>query len=259
MRRAIVLAGGRGTRLKPFTFAFPKPLVPIGDTPILDIIVQQLRGAGVSHVTMAVGHLAELIMAYFANGRFGDITVDYCREEEPLGTAGPLTLARGLNERFLVMNGDILTSIDLADLVERHIEAKAVATIASYTKEVTMDLGVLDVDEQGHLRAYHEKPTQTCLVSMGIYVFEPEVLAFLKPNEPCDLPTLVERILGSGKKLFVYPFEGHWLDIGRPDDYARAIDDFEAYRSEFVPSPVASDRRLEERRRPAPTSSRNRS
>jgi NDP-sugar pyrophosphorylase family protein len=237
-----VLAGGRGTRLKPFTFAFPKPLVPIGDTPILDIIVQQLRASGVTRITMGVGHLAELIMAYFEHARFRDIAIDYCREAEPLGTAGPLTLADNIDERFLVLNGDILTSLDLADLVRHHVDAKALATIASYRKEVTMDLGVLDVDEHGELRAYVEKPTQTYMVSMGVYVFEPDVLGFLERGEHCDLPTLIGRILSSGKKLCVYPFSGHWLDIGRPDDYARAIDEFEAFRPEFLPSngPVVS-------------------
>jgi NDP-mannose synthase len=248
VQRAIVLAGGRGTRLKPFTFAFPKPLVPIGDTPILDIIVQQLQASGISRITMAVGHLAELIMAYFDNGRFQDVTIDYCRESEPLGTAGPLTLAKELDERFLVLNGDILTSIDLADLVKRHVEARALATIASFTKQVTMDLGVLDVDERGHLRAYVEKPTHTYMVSMGVYVFEPAVLGFLTPGVRCDLPTLIERILASGEKLFVYPFSGQWLDIGRPEDYARAIDEFEALRSHFLPASSPSDRRIGARR-----------
>jgi NDP-mannose synthase len=201
---------------------------------------------------MAVGHLAELIMAYFEHDRYRDLTIDYCRESEPLGTAGPLTLAAGLTERFLVLNGDILTTIDLADMVRRHVEANAVATIASYVKEITIDLGVLDVDEHGHLRKYIEKPTHRYMVSMGIYVFEPRVLRLLAPGEPCDLPTLIQRIQDSGDKLFVYPFTGRWLDIGRPEDYARAVDEFEAYRSQFLPRDAVLDRRL--RVRPEPES-----
>ncbi len=248
--RALVLAGGRGTRLKPFTFAFPKPLVPVGDTPILDLIVQQLRASGVTDITMAVGHLAELIMAYFESARFGDVEITYCRETEPLGTAGPLSLMENVDERFLVLNGDILTSLDLADLVERHVRAGALATIASYAKEVTMDLGVLDVDDAGHLLRYREKPTQTYMVSMGIYVFEPRVLSFLRRGEHCDLPTLIGRILDSKEKLLVYPFRGHWLDIGRPEDYARANESFDELRVQLLPPGGAEgDRRAAERRR----------
>lgn len=230
-----MLAGGLGTRLKPLTVAFPKPLVPICDTPILDIIVQQLRLAGVPRITMAVGHLAELIVAYFDNGRFDDLTIDYSREPEPLGTAGPLTLIPDLQSRFLVLNGDVLTSIDYHDLIQSHVEADAVATIASYEKEIKLDLGVLDIDERDKLRAYVEKPVHTYRVSMGIYVFEPEVLKFLGPGERCDLPELVGRILGAGKRLHVYPFKGVWFDIGRLDDYVRAVEEFETLRPLILP------------------------
>ncbi len=183
---------------------------------------------------MAVGHLAELIMAYFSGGG-RRVAIDYSREEQPLGTAGPLTLVPGLDERFLVMNGDVLCSIDYRDLVRRHVESGASATVAAYTKEVKSDLGVLEVDQQGQLLAYHEKPTQTVTVSMGIYVFEPEVLQLLTPGERCDLPDLVSRILEARKSLYVYPFEGYWLDIGRPEDYARAVAEFDDLRPHLLP------------------------
>ena len=218
----------------PLTVAFPKPLVPIGDVPILDILVRQLEAAGVERITKAVGHLAELIMAYFSGGNRG-VAIDYSREDQPLGTAGPLTLVPDLDERFLVMNGDVLCSIDYNDMVRRHVESGACATVAAYTKQVQSDFGVLEVDERGQLLAYHEKPTQTVTVSMGIYVLEPEVLELLAPGERCDLPDLVSRILGAHKPLYVYPFDGYWLDIGRPEDYARAVEEFDELRPRLLP------------------------
>ena len=230
----MVLAGGRGTRLAPLTVAFPKPLVPIGDVPILDILVRQLQAAGVERITMAVGHLAELIMAYFS-GRAPGVAIDYSREEHPLGTAGPLTLVPDLDERFLVMNGDVLCSIDYRDLVRRHVESGALATVAAYPKRVKSDLGILEVDATGQLRAYHEKPTHTYTVSMGIYVFEPAVLELLTPGERCDLPDLISRMIEARKPLNVYAFDGYWLDIGRPEDYARAVEEFETLRPHLLP------------------------
>lgn len=235
MTRAVVLAGGKGTRLKPFTFAFPKPLVPVGDAPILEILVQQLRRAGIRRVTMAVGHLAELIMAYFNDARFGDLQIEYCREPQPLGTAGPLTLVPDLDERFLVLNGDLLTTLDFQDLVAHHVRSGAVATIGSYTRTLNIDLGVLDIDEGGRLRGYIEKPTHTYRVSMGVYVFEPEVVKLLTPGARADLPDLVHRLMAAGKPVNVYPFDGFWLDIGRPEDYARAIEEFETLRPLLLP------------------------
>ncbi|MDA1000690.1 MAG: sugar phosphate nucleotidyltransferase [bacterium] len=229
VRRAVILAGGRGARLRPFTFAFPKPLVPIGDVPIIDIVMQQLQAAGIEHVTLAVGHLAELLMAYFSHRTYEGMVIDYSREDEPLGTAGPLSLVEDLNEPFLVLNGDLLTSLDFADLAEHHVRSGAMGTIASYTKAYQVDLGILDVDEQGHLTAYHEKPTYSYRVSMGIYVFQPEVLSLLKKDERCDLPSLAMRIVEMGRKLVVFPFDGYWVDIGSPEEYARAVDEFEKH------------------------------
>lgn len=227
VRRAVIMAGGRGTRLRPFTFAFPKPLVPIGDIPIIDVVVRQLRAAGVRKVTVAVGHLAELLMAYFSSSNYDGLTIEFSREDTPLGTAGPLTLIEDLDEPFFVLNGDLLTSLDYRDLAREHFKAKAEATIASYTKQYQIDLGILEVDEGNRLRAYHEKPSYSYRVSMGIYIFEPRVLGLLHRGERCDLPELVTRILGKERRLHVYPFEGYWLDIGRPEDYARAVEEFE--------------------------------
>jgi len=237
--RAVILAGGRGTRLKPFTFAFPKPLMPIGDTPILDVIVRQLEAAGVTRVTMAVGHLAELVEAYFASQK-RRVAVDYSREPAPLGTAGPIALIPDLDEPFLVMNGDILTTIDYRELAEFHRTSGAIATIASYRKTLPIELGVLEVGEGGRLLRYIEKPTHEFRVSMGVYIFDPSVRRYIEPGVRLDLPDLINRLLDAGQPPAVYRFEGQWLDIGNADDYARALEQFEQQRSRFVPDPPAA-------------------
>jgi NDP-sugar pyrophosphorylase family protein len=235
--RAIVLAGGRGTRLQPFTFAFPKPLMPLGETPILDIILRQLRAAGIGRVTIAVGYLAELIMAYFANATPDGLVIDYSREPVPLGTAGPLALVEPPTEPFLVMNGDILTTLDYQDLARFHAASGAVATIAAFRKPVHMELGVLEVDGDDRLVRYVEKPTHEFRVSMGVYIFEPDVLRHIPRGERLDLPELVNGLVAAGAPLAVYPFAGRWLDIGSAEDYATALDDFQRQREQFLPSP----------------------
>ncbi len=234
VERAVILAGGKGTRLKPFTFAFPKPLMPIGETPILEIIVRQLERAGVRRVTMAVGHLAELIAAYFAGQQYATIQIDYSRERAPLGTAGPLALVQDLDAPFFVMNGDILTTMDYRQLADFHARSGAIATIASYRKMQPIELGVLEVDESGRLLRYVEKPTHEFRVSMGVYVFEPGVRRYIEPGQRLDLPDLINRLLAAGEPLAVYPFDGRWLDIGQADDYARALEEFDLQREQFL-------------------------
>jgi NDP-sugar pyrophosphorylase family protein len=232
--RAVILAGGKGTRLPPYTTVLPKPLMPIGDMPILEVVLHQLRAAGVDRVTMAVGHLAGLIRAFFADGgRFG-MEIDYAVEEQPLGTVGPLSLIEGLDETFLVMNGDVLTTLDYRDLVAHHKQSGAVVTIASHVREVKIDFGVIEADASGLLVNYVEKPTLRYTVSMGVYVFEPTVKDLLTPGERFDFPDLVRRLIGEQRRVSSYPFSGYWLDIGRPDDYGQAIAEFGARRDEFL-------------------------
>jgi NDP-sugar pyrophosphorylase family protein len=235
--RAVILAGGKGQRLRPYTTVLPKPLMPIGDMPILEVVLRQLKAAGITRVTMAVGYLAELLQAFFGNGaRFG-IEINYSFEDKPLGTVGPLTLIESLaHERdFLVMNGDVLTTIDYSKLIERHRASGADVTIATYRREVKIDFGVIEVGAQGFLTGYIEKPRFDYRVSMGIYCFDVTVLKRLSPGGYCDLPDLVKSLLAEGRKVASYPFEGYWLDMGRPDDYATAIDEFETRRNEFLP------------------------
>ena len=225
--RAVILAGGKGTRLLPYTTVIPKPLMPVGDRPILELIIRQLKHYGFSRVTMAVGHLAELIEAYFGNGNKYGIKIDYSREDEPLGTIGSLSLIDTLDTTFLVMNGDVLTNLDYWKLVDFHKKNQAVATIATYNKEVKVDLGILEMDEDFQLKQYVEKPTLRYDVSMGIYVFEPEILSFIEPNAYLDFPDLVLTLMKAGRKVIGFPFDGYWLDIGRHDDYVRAQEEFE--------------------------------
>ena len=228
--RAVILAGGKGRRLLPYTTVIPKPLMPVGDRPILDIIIRQLKQYGFSRVTMAVGYLAELIEAYFSDGNKYGIKIDYSREDEPLGTIGPLCQIDGLDKTFLVMNGDVLTNLDCSKLVDFHKKNRAVATIATYNKKVKIDLGILEMNEDFRLKQYIEKPTLKYHVSMGIYVFEPEIISLIEPNGYLDFPDLVQSLIKAGKKVIAFPFDGYWLDIGRQEDYARAQEEFEDFK-----------------------------
>lgn len=231
--RAVILAGGKGTRLLPYTTVIPKPLMPVGDRPILDIIIRQLRRHDFSHVTMAVGHLAELVEAYFRDGQKYGIKIDYSIEDKPLGTIGALSLIDGLDQTFLVMNGDVLTDLEYKKLINYHQEKGAEATIATCQKIVNVDLGVLEMDSGFRLEGYVEKPSLTYSVSMGIYVFEPGILGFIKPDNYLDFPDLVHNLIQAGRKVMAFPFDGYWLDIGRQEDYFKAQDEFELIKKDL--------------------------
>jgi NDP-sugar pyrophosphorylase family protein len=230
--RAIILAGGKGTRLAPYTTVLPKPLMPIGEMPILEIVIRQLQRHGFDDLTLAVGYLAEL---YCGDGSKFNVKLGYSREEQPLGTAGPIALVSGIDDSFLVMNGDLLTTIDYSAMLAYHRERKAMATIACYQRDVKIDLGVIETDADNWVSNYIEKPTYHYSVSMGIYIFEPAVLQFIQKNQRLDLPELVLKLKAAGHPVNIYNFEGYWLDIGRHDDYERAIEEFAAHRAEFLP------------------------
>jgi NDP-sugar pyrophosphorylase family protein len=232
--RAIILAGGKGTRLAPYTTVLPKPLMPIGEMPILEIVMRQLVHHGFNDLTLAVGYLAELLMAYCGDGSKFGARIDYSREEQPLGTAGPIALVPNLNETFLVMNGDLLTTIDYSAMLKYHRERDALATIACYQRDVKIDLGVIDIDPDNWVADYIEKPTFHYTVSMGIYIFEPAILNYIPLNQHLDLPELVLNLIKAKKKVNVFNFNGYWLDIGRHDDYERAIEEFAMHRDEFL-------------------------
>jgi NDP-mannose synthase len=222
--RAVVLAGGKGTRLKPFTVNFPKPLMPLGDIPVVEVLIRRLIRYGLTDITITLGHLAELVEAYFQHRQklVDQISLNYVIEEEPTGTAGSLASVPGLTNTFIAMNGDILTNLDFHGLVECHRQQNSILTIATQKRSVKIDLGVLEFGEDGRVTDYREKPENRYDVSMGVYVYEPDVLAYIPRNSYLDFPELVLRLLEKNERVSVYPTDCLWLDIGRPDDYAKA-------------------------------------
>jgi NDP-mannose synthase len=242
--QAVILAGGKGRRLAPYTITFPKPMVPVDDMPILEIVIRQLKRDGFKKITMAVGHLSELLQAYFQNGgRFG-LNIDYSKEPYPLGTVGPLKEIEALDDDFLVMNGDILTSLSYIKLMDYHRQSEADLTIACHRCTTQVDLGVIEYD--GHLlvTGYREKPKLNYDVSMGIYVFRRSILDLVPPREKFDFPQLVDSLIRNNRRVKVFLSDNHWLDIGRESDYARATEEFLSRRSEFLPICSTSDSSL---------------
>jgi len=222
--KAVILAGGKGTRLKPYTTAFPKPLMPIGDKPILEIIIRQLKTHNFEEIILMVGHLGELITAFFGDGSKFGVNIRYSKEEQPLGTVGGLSLIKDeLKDTFLMVNGDTLTTLNFADFIDYHKRNGAVATIALKERLVSVDFGVVEFDRsKNQVKGYKEKPILENLVSMGVNAMQPEVLKYIKPNKYLDFPKLIQNLLTARKPVKGYVFDGYWLDIGRPDDYETA-------------------------------------
>jgi len=232
--KAVILAGGKGARLAPYTKILPKPLMPIGDMPILEILLRQLKRHGVDEVILTVGHLAQLLEVFFQDGERLGMKIHYSYEDQPLGTAGPLSLVSGLDDTFLVANGDVLTTLDFAALVADHQQSGAIATIAMHQRQVKVDLGVIQCNGSNEITGYLEKPTYDFHVSMGIYVFEPRVLAYIPFNQYLDFPDLVLRLIAVGERVRGYPYDGYWQDLGRPDDYEQAVDDFPTLKAHIL-------------------------
>ena len=218
-RQAVILAGGKGTRLRPFTATLPKPLVPVGDYPIIEIVLRQLKHFGFTDIIISTGHLAELIQAYCGDGRRWGVKIRYVREDKPLSTAGALKLIRGLEPRFLTINGDLLTTLDFGKVYEYHRDAKADAVIAVCERKWQIDFGVIELDADDGLRRFNEKPSIPYLVSMGVNVFDRAVLRHIKPGEALGIPELMLRIKAANGVVRGFRNKAHWLDIGRPDDY----------------------------------------
>ena len=235
--QALILAGGKGTRLMPYTAKLPKPLMPIDNMPILEVIVKQLEFYGIKSIIIAVGHLHHMIEAYFKDGSDFGVSIKYSLEINPLGTAGPISLVMNdLENDFLVLNGDLLTSINFAEIYNAHIKEKASATIAAFPRQVNIDFGVLELDEKSELKKYTEKPTFDYKVSMGINVFnKASIQNLVKKNEYLDIPNLMMKLKRNGHKVFCHEQDCKWLDIGRVDDYEEAHKVFSEDKNIFLP------------------------
>lgn len=233
-RRAVILAGGRGVRLRPYTIVLPKPLVPVGEYPILEIIVRQLVRNGFDHITMAVNYQADIIKAFFQGGERWGVRIDYSLEEKPLGTMGPLRLISDLPDNFLIMNGDVLTDINYAHFHDEHVERGELFTISSMRREHQIDYGVLKANSDERLVGFYEKPHESYLVSMGVYMFSLPLMRHIPDGSAYGFDNLMLDMLSHGQSARVRPFDGYWLDIGRPDDYAKAIDAFGTMKETFL-------------------------
>lgn len=231
--RAVVLAGGFGKRLAPYTTVFPKPLMPIQGRPVLELVLRRLRVQGVTRVTLAVSYLEELIRAFFGDGSKLGLDIDYYREETMLGTAGVLAQLPDLPDPAVVMNGDVLTTVDLAAVLREHERQGAAMTVVTQPRRVNIDYGVLDVTADGLITGYREKPSLEYVVSAGVNVVSHTAQAALRPNERCDIPTLVERLLAAGHRVAAYRASTYWRDIGRAEDYEAADREFPEIQHDF--------------------------
>ncbi|HTE63235.1 MAG TPA: sugar phosphate nucleotidyltransferase [Solirubrobacteraceae bacterium] len=235
--RAVILAGGLGTRLRPYTTVIPKPLVPIGDRPVLEHIIRSLARCGVDRIDLCVSHLGQLICVYLANADLPpEPQLAFHWESEPLGTAGALSSVPDLEGTFIVMNGDVLTTLDYRYLLECHRRQDAALTVAMHSQRVDIDLGVIESD-RGLVRNYIEKPTLRFQVSMGIYVYDARALRYL-PGGACQFPELVLRLLAAGERVAAYESDADWFDIGTVGEYERAAADVERFPEKYDVEPL---------------------
>ena len=224
--KAVILAGGKGTRLKPYTTVIPKPLVPVGERAIIDILISRLVKCWVDEVTICLNHFAEIIMAFLGDGSRYGIKINYSIEDEPLGTVAPIKLIPGLPENFLVMNGDLLTDLDFRQLFARHVEQQALLTVSTYHRTTKIDFGVLELDPADNkVTGFREKPEYSFNVSMGVYAMNRKVLEYVPHKKPFGYDNLMLLLLEKQIPVNVFPYSGYWLDIGRPDDYEKANED----------------------------------
>ena len=233
-KRAVLLVGGKGTRLKPYTVVLPKPLMPIGEYPILEVVIRQLVQHGFNRITMAVNHQAELIKAFFGDGEKWNVNIDYSLEDKPLSTIGPLKLIKDLPEQFLLMNGDVLTDLNFFNLFDEHNKRDDDFTIAGALRKETIEYGILETNTSSKLVGFKEKPKYEYLVSMGVYIMNKKLLEMVPGNTPYGFDNLMYDSIDNGKSVYVHQHNGYWMDIGRPDDYSKAIDDFDRIKEELI-------------------------
>jgi NDP-sugar pyrophosphorylase family protein len=217
--KAIILAGGKGTRLRPLTYAIPKPLLPIGRKPILEIIIEQLRKSGFLDIILTVQYKAELIEAYFRDGSSFGVNITYIFEKGPSGTAGPLRLAEHLlTEPFVAMNGDLLTKLNFGAMYEIHLEKSAELTVGMVNYSIKLPYGLIDILD-GKIVKIQEKPELNFCVNAGIYIISPSALDIIPKGEFFDMPDMIQMLIDGGRKVETYPINEYWRDIGRMEDY----------------------------------------
>ena len=222
----MILAGGLGSRLRPYTVVLPKPLMPIGEMPILEVIIKQLARHGVTRIILAVNHQADLLRAFFGNGERMGVAISYSLETKPLGTMGPLRLMHELPENFIVMNGDVLCDLDFGSFIDRHERERRLFTISASQREQLIDYGVLLSNDAGRLTGFSEKPRSSYLVSMGVYCVNRRVLQWIPEDQPFGFDQLMLKMIANHNAVKIETHNGYWLDIGRPDDYHRAVEDW---------------------------------
>ena len=232
--KAIILCGGKGERLKPFTITLPKPLMPVGEYPILEIVIKQLVKNKITNITLAVNHQAKLIESFFGDGSTWGAQIDYSLESKPLGTVGPLTIIDNLPENFLVMNADLLTDLNFSSLFKDHLKKKNIMTVAGSERKQHIDFGVLRKNKSNKLIKFLEKPTDDYLVSMGIYVLNRSILKYIPKNKKYGFDQLIYKLLKNKIKINIKIHKKYWLDIGRPDDYIEAIKQIENNKIAFL-------------------------
>jgi NDP-sugar pyrophosphorylase family protein len=233
-KRAVILAGGKGSRLRPYTVVLPKPLMPIGDYPILEVIIKQLKYYGFDHITLAVNHQADLLKSYFSSGEKWSVKIDYSLETTPLGTMAPLKMIHDLPDNFLVMNGDVLTDLNFNSFYEKHSNSNALFTISSKERVNLIDFGVLEMNDENTLTGFIEKPNNAYRVSMGVYALNKKVMDFIPGDQYFGFDSLMYKLLEAKETVKIHSHPGYWLDIGRPDDYMEAIEKFETDKSLFL-------------------------
>jgi NDP-sugar pyrophosphorylase family protein len=235
-KQAVILAGGLGSRLRPYTTVIPKPLMPLGDVPIIEVVIEQLKSHGFSEVIISTGYMADLIMAYLGDGKRWAVRIRYVRESKPLGTAGALKLIKNLASDFLVINGDILTDLNFSKLFKFHQDKRAAATIAVASRVIKTDFGVVEFDREKHLTGYFEKPQHQSFVSMGINILNRKAVSLIKNGERIGMPELFCRMNDSGEKVLCYENKASWLDLGRLEDLETAQQLWEKHKKRFLKS-----------------------
>jgi NDP-sugar pyrophosphorylase family protein len=234
--RVVIQAGGKGSRLYPYTQVLPKPLMPVGGMPILEIVIRQLAWHGFRDLSITIGHLGDMIRWCLGDGSRWGVRIRYYPEDQPLGTIGPLKRIEGLDQPFLVMNGDLLTDLDFAAFYRWHLAGRAALSIASYQKPVNISLGVLQTDRDQRVIGFQEKPTLHFPCSMGVYGMNPELLQWIPEGRPFGFDDLMHLLLAQGVSVRAYPFQGTWMDIGRPEDFHAACELFEKHPELFLPA-----------------------